>query len=1023
MTMGHHHNVISTSSASQQLGGEVCSAGTPEQLHFSNCCDSEQSYIYRRNVAAATIADVQERILSVGTTPEMGRLETIDSGRNEGPAIHTLQSEGPLDHTYAGQAGDEDIQPPMRVASDPNYITDVWMDELALQYIKMGEFSPSNLQQLSRDERYRITRRCKCYYMVSGKLFRRMSSGESKEVPPPAERISVATDIHNQTGHFGRRRTTHLLMQQYWWSGMYSDVLKVVANCPSCSRVMSSNFGARSPELQPLPIMGMFYRWHVDLAGPFPTTSRGNAYVMVCVEAFSKHAELIPIPSKDADVTAHAFLHNVIARFGACAEVVTDQGKEWDGEFYELLTDCFIDHRRTSANRPQSNGLAERCVQTLKICLRKQINGVKNGAEKWDELVAWVALGYRVTPHSSTKVAPYQMLYATSPIIPPNIKARIADPVCFDSPEKAAMEIARRAAEVEKSCAIAGWNALIAQHQDTLRYSLIRGGAFIPKMKRYEEGDYVYVKYRTKPNSLQPQVRPEILRVLQVRKGKDGHDLVLRLQGRDGLTTDEHFSNCVPCHLPIEDETLQMGKIPIDFHCQQCGFPDDEKLLVMCDHCNQGWHTYCMEPKLSSVPEGKWYCKGCAKHPEVLAATQAETSRVSPVAVPAGTPTEAAGPSGPSPMAEVAERPKLVATRSPKGKSIRWAYPEVQGAAGPTGDPARIMTRLQRKNEADKARSSLPEHHLKALRQGPLQMVPASTQLGPSKATRYPTKFKTTEELEAYKARVVAAAADHERHFMVNSDHLYAIYAQQGSRQVAVNILMQLMPGNWTPRLTDQWMEGFRHTREIHRDKPTNQEGPGTVRYEGAAREAKALKEAIDFSSIPTTWDPFSGRCSVARLIGQEMSPTVTVHTSDHHMGIECDMHLNGLCSDWVDRASTRGGLDAIVTSPPAGILDLALPMVARFAKLVACCQVPLHYITKAHDPRAYWLRNLHDEGRLFFIPSDSTGVPKGLRQVWIVVFKTKAVSDWLRKPYAGYKELLKRDDSYTENPQHNRYY
>ena len=446
-----NHQVISTPSTSHQLGGGESSAGTPEQLNFSNFCDSEESYIFRRNVAAAAQADVQESILSVRMGPEMAQPETVESGRREGPAIQKFQSDGPLDHTYAGQAGDEGFQPPMR-ASDPNYIADVWLDELSLQYIKVGGFTPRNLQQNSREERLRVVRRCKCYFMVSGKLFRRMSNGEAREVPPPAERISVVLDIHNQTGHFGRRRTTHLLMMQYWWSGMYSDVHKVVANCPSCSRVTSSNFGARSPELQPLPIMGMFYRWHVDLAGPFPTTSRGNAYVMVCVEAFSKHAELIPIRSKDADVTAHAFLHNVIARFGACAEVVTDQGKEWDAEFYELLTDCFIDHRRTSANRPQSNGLAERCVQTLKICLRKQINGTKGGADKWDEMVAWIALGYRVTPHTSTKMAPYQMLYAVSPIVPPNIKARMTEPVSFDDPGDAAMKIASRAAAVERSC-------------------------------------------------------------------------------------------------------------------------------------------------------------------------------------------------------------------------------------------------------------------------------------------------------------------------------------------------------------------------------------------------------------------------------------------------------------------------------------------------------------------------------------------------------------------------------------------
>jgi len=45
---------------------------------------------------------------------------------------------------------------------------------------------------------------------------------------------------------------------------------------------------------------------------------------MVCIEHFSKHLLLIPLPSKEPKHTAPAFLAQVLGRYGSCAEVVTD---------------------------------------------------------------------------------------------------------------------------------------------------------------------------------------------------------------------------------------------------------------------------------------------------------------------------------------------------------------------------------------------------------------------------------------------------------------------------------------------------------------------------------------------------------------------------------------------------------------------------------------------------------------------------------------------------------------------------
>ena len=940
---------FSSLSASQQLGEEENTCGTPELFNFSNCCDFETpASVYRRNVAAALVADVQECILSVRSESAVASPEAEFRPTRRvcisGGSLR-LPSEGGPSHTYAGQAGGTTGGEPQAGAPDPTHLADVWLDEPSLKYIRVQEFSADDLAEYSQDERRRILSRCKSYYMVAGKLYRKMSStGESREVPPPSERITVITSIHDQTGHFGRRRTTHMLMLRYWWAGLYNDVRRAISLCPSCSRVTSSNFGARSTQLQPLPIMGMFYRWHVDLAGPFPVTARGHTYVMVCVEAFSKHAELIPITSKHSDVTAHAFLHNVIARFGACAEVVTDQGNEWDSEFYELLSDCFIDHRRTSANRPQSNGLAERCVQTLKTCLRKQITGLKGEAENWDKLVAWIALGYRVTPHESTKMAPYQMLYAVTPTIPPNIKARMKDPVDIDGSVKSALEIARRAEEVHRSCVIAGWNGIIAQHRDTLRYAKLRSGAYLPKLKRYVAGDYVYVKFRTKPDTLQPDVRPEILRILQVRPGKDGHQLVLRLEGKDGRTIDEHFSNCVPCHLPIEGESLKLGKVPVDYHCQQCGFPDDGHLLLICDRCDKGWHTYCLEPKLESIPKGNWYCDKCAVHPDVIAARE-EQQRLTPMAVPSYKRSEVAGPS------------KFRTNQPGEKKKVSWARPLTDSPTAAVEMPRSRVLRWSTDRPGE----------------NPPIITPPVGSLQPSRAIRFPH-------------RSVAASAK-------AAETRLPQYFQLSTTEGVMGALQVLMPGPWTAEHATAIMEGCPGKSSSLRTAGQKRSGDSL-----RAGEMQCLSEAIDFGCVHSVTDMFAGNGSII--------PGMRVITNDVNPRLAADYHYDALQPETYRNMQHQQGMDAVITSPKEAVLDLALPLAVKFANMIVCCQVPGHYLTDAPEARMKWLRDLQQQGRLFFI----MGLPKGTmerRRVWLVVFKTRAISEWMRRPYAGFSTLL----------------
>ncbi|CAI7992885.1 PHD finger protein 10, partial [Geodia barretti] len=45
--------------------------------------------------------------------------------------------------------------------------------------------------------------------------------------------------------------------------------------------------------------------------------------------------------------------------------------------------------------------------------------------------------------------------------------------------------------------------------------------------------------------------------------------------------------------------------------CSVCGDPGGEEEMVFCDHCDRGYHTFCLDMK--GIPEGQWLCMECCE--------------------------------------------------------------------------------------------------------------------------------------------------------------------------------------------------------------------------------------------------------------------------------------------------------------------------------------------------------------------------------------------------------------------------
>ncbi|CAI4225720.1 unnamed protein product [Auanema sp. JU1783] len=61
-----------------------------------------------------------------------------------------------------------------------------------------------------------------------------------------------------------------------------------------------------------------------------------------------------------------------------------------------------------------------------------------------------------------------------------------------------------------------------------------------------------------------------------------------------------------------EDEEPKERKLATgDSACGQCKKSSDWDVLLLCDVCDDAWHTYCLKPMLWFVPDGDWFCPKC----------------------------------------------------------------------------------------------------------------------------------------------------------------------------------------------------------------------------------------------------------------------------------------------------------------------------------------------------------------------------------------------------------------------------
>lgn len=125
------------------------------------------------------------------------------------------------------------------------------------------------------------------FKLKNDKLFRITPDG-NRWVVPKGVRWQILKQNHDDIGHFAFEKTLEKITSNYWFPKMRKFIKKYVDSCLECAYSKSS-VNKKPGFLHPIPkVAAPFDTIHLDHTGPFVRSTRGNMYILVIIDAFTK---------------------------------------------------------------------------------------------------------------------------------------------------------------------------------------------------------------------------------------------------------------------------------------------------------------------------------------------------------------------------------------------------------------------------------------------------------------------------------------------------------------------------------------------------------------------------------------------------------------------------------------------------------------------------------------------------------------------------------------------------------------
>ncbi len=449
------------------------------------------------------------------------------------------------------------------------------------------------------------------FLLIDGVLYRQRNDTDEKDLVIPEsmkqEALKMNHDLRS-SGHQGVARTKSRMKEKFYWYGMGKDVANYVASCAVCNKNKKSARQGHNP-MQEYQAGAPMERVHLDFMGPLPKTTRGNEYILMMVDQFTKWVECVPLPSQTAEVTARAAVNSFFSRFGYPYQIFSDQGRNFQSRLFTALCDALEIHKaRTTPYRPSANGQVERFNRILMDAVRCYIGDSQN---QWDLHLPQIAGALRSSVNRSTGFTANKLMLGREV----NSPAYLMFPQARNQPVSADQYVATLMKNIQASHDVARANL-----QTSLR-RMKRDYDIRLLQRTYAVGDVVYlldtasVKGKCKklcspwkgPGIVVGKISASLFRVrLRTTLLVVNHDRIKPCRDRTyPAWVNKWLEN------PGEAEVVQATDDTLFCTCRQ---PWQGRFMIQCDGCDEWFHGSCVDVTPSeSLLMDKYWCPPCRR--------------------------------------------------------------------------------------------------------------------------------------------------------------------------------------------------------------------------------------------------------------------------------------------------------------------------------------------------------------------------------------------------------------------------
>jgi len=288
----------------------------------------------------------------------------------------------------------------------------------------------------------RLVRLASRFFLLNHRLWRRRPDGRHQLYIPPGRRLPILKEAHDDLGHKGAWIVLSRLQERVWWPSINRDTRWFVKSCHQCQ--IRQVRKVLVPPTIAIPVT-LFRKAYMDTMRM--PRAQGYSYLVQARCSLSAYPEWRPVRSESGKAIAAFIFEEILCRWGALAEIVTDNGTPFVAALEVLREKYHVHHIRISPYNSRANGIVERQHFPVREAAIKAADGNENHWPNVHHSVLWAE---RVSIQRSTGYSPYRIAHGIDPVFPFDLAEATYLAPPLDAPITTADLLSIRARQLQK---------------------------------------------------------------------------------------------------------------------------------------------------------------------------------------------------------------------------------------------------------------------------------------------------------------------------------------------------------------------------------------------------------------------------------------------------------------------------------------------------------------------------------------------------------------------------------------------